>query len=458
MTSLLVANTITARRLDVPAPRCSTTRCRSRARSAMRSTTTGSRWSRWRPAGSRTSIGRSTTTSSTRPTPSAAAERAGRSGRRRSTRARVAHVEPSEAQSLAAAQLAARLFLQRLPGAPARRDPDAALRRRSHAAASAAPSSACRRRTARSPSPRGWRVRSLGARRRRSPTMGQERLIARGIVWRRFVEVQGILRRRRRESHGQALPTPPPPSTERPARRRAQAGASDHAQDRTAPSARRPHLRAAREHARADDRPDHFFGAYIGKFNLARRLAEQGLRVRIVAVDPTRLPDTWREQLRVTRASTPFSTRWRSSSPRPRAAALEVNPTRLVHRHDLVDRAPGPPGDAGARPRALRLRHPGVRPADVSRSDAGRRDAPGIHVPPLRGLLDRASPGLLPDPPSRRLRGRGRGRATGIRSRFATRSRPSIHLGRTSCAAGRRASSFTRGPRRMPSATCSSSA
>ena len=43
---------------------------------------------------------------------------------------------------------------------------------------------------------------------------------------------------------------------------------------------------------------DHFFGAYIGKFNLARRLAEHGLRVRIVAVDPTRLPDTWRDQIR----------------------------------------------------------------------------------------------------------------------------------------------------------------
>jgi hypothetical protein len=43
---------------------------------------------------------------------------------------------------------------------------------------------------------------------------------------------------------------------------------------------------------------EHFFGAYIGKFNLARRLAEQGLRVRIVAVDPTKLPDDWRDQVR----------------------------------------------------------------------------------------------------------------------------------------------------------------
>jgi hypothetical protein len=43
---------------------------------------------------------------------------------------------------------------------------------------------------------------------------------------------------------------------------------------------------------------DHFFGAYIGKFNLARRLAEHGLRVRIVAVDSTRLTETWRDRIR----------------------------------------------------------------------------------------------------------------------------------------------------------------
>ena len=42
----------------------------------------------------------------------------------------------------------------------------------------------------------------------------------------------------------------------------------------------------------------HFFGGYIGKFNLARRLAERGARVRVVTVDPTGpLPPTWREEL-----------------------------------------------------------------------------------------------------------------------------------------------------------------
>jgi glycosyltransferase involved in cell wall biosynthesis len=142
-------------------------------------------------------------------------------------------------------------------------------------------------------------VRSIAARRRRSPTMGQERLIARGILWRRFVQIQARVRRRRRENHGQALPTPPPPMTTK------------------APPADAPKLvhQITRKIAPLKLRVtstceprvnmlvptidlDHFFGAYIGKFNLARRLAEHGLRVRIVAVDPTRLPDTWRDEIR----------------------------------------------------------------------------------------------------------------------------------------------------------------
>lgn len=43
---------------------------------------------------------------------------------------------------------------------------------------------------------------------------------------------------------------------------------------------------------------DHFFGGYIAKFNLARRMAEHGLPVRIVTVDPTPpLPRDWRERV-----------------------------------------------------------------------------------------------------------------------------------------------------------------
>jgi Glycosyl transferase family 2 len=40
---------------------------------------------------------------------------------------------------------------------------------------------------------------------------------------------------------------------------------------------------------------DHFFGGYIAKLNLARRLAERGHRVRVVTVDPVGpLPPSWR--------------------------------------------------------------------------------------------------------------------------------------------------------------------
>ena len=43
---------------------------------------------------------------------------------------------------------------------------------------------------------------------------------------------------------------------------------------------------------------EHFFGGYITKLNLARRLAERGARVRIVTVDPVpTLPANWRQKL-----------------------------------------------------------------------------------------------------------------------------------------------------------------
>jgi Glycosyl transferase family 2 len=43
---------------------------------------------------------------------------------------------------------------------------------------------------------------------------------------------------------------------------------------------------------------EHLFGGYIAKLNLARRLAERGLQVRLVTVDPVApLPRDWREQI-----------------------------------------------------------------------------------------------------------------------------------------------------------------
>ncbi len=43
---------------------------------------------------------------------------------------------------------------------------------------------------------------------------------------------------------------------------------------------------------------EHFFGGYIGKFNLARRLADRGLRIRVLTVDPVGpLPRSWKQTL-----------------------------------------------------------------------------------------------------------------------------------------------------------------
>ncbi len=43
---------------------------------------------------------------------------------------------------------------------------------------------------------------------------------------------------------------------------------------------------------------EHFFGGYIAKLNLARRLADRGARVRLVTVDPTPpLPRSWRRRI-----------------------------------------------------------------------------------------------------------------------------------------------------------------
>ena len=126
MTSLLVANTITAAATMFPRG-CWTTRCPSPRRSAMRSTTTGSRWSRWPPAARLR-----------RPPPlrlrAAFGKRVRQPGRKLEEAGRGEVERPAVAPArasptvVAAAPLAARLLLQCLLRPPPRRDPDDALR------------------------------------------------------------------------------------------------------------------------------------------------------------------------------------------------------------------------------------------------------------------------------------------------------------------------------------------
>jgi glycosyltransferase involved in cell wall biosynthesis len=71
----------------------------------------------------------------------------------------------------------------------------------------------------------------------------------------------------------------------------------------------------------------HLFGGYIGKFNLARKLAEAGHRVRIVTVDPTPpLPDDWREQVEAYSGLAGALSRIEVAFARDQAGPLAVNP------------------------------------------------------------------------------------------------------------------------------------
>jgi len=153
--------------------------------------------------------------------------------------------------------------------------------------------------SARSPAVAVWLwVRSSAARLRRAPSMGNERLLAHGVAWRRLVRIQGLLRRRRREVHAQAIGAPRPPNAGRPPEERPLV--AHQLDEKIAPIPLKVSQAAPPRVNMLIPTVDleHFFGAYIGKFNLARRLVEAGLQVRFVAIEPTEIPADWRQRVR----------------------------------------------------------------------------------------------------------------------------------------------------------------
>ena len=165
-------------------------------------------------------------------------------------------------------------------------DPADALRRPDGAgeAARARPLRACRPvgRAARAASARAARASSSRGDRE---TLGAEWMLLHAFAWRR----RSAATARDRPQRALRLDAVPPPALD-PAAGRDGAGRAGAARDRRegrAAAARGPRRRARRVNLlipTIDLR--HFFGGYIAKLNLARRLAERGLRVRVVTVDP----------------------------------------------------------------------------------------------------------------------------------------------------------------------------
>ncbi len=119
-------------------------------------------------------------------------------------------------------------------------------------------------------------------------TMGMERVLARGILYRHLAGA----RRRLPKSLGERLSRAAAPEgePEDAARMRQKVSPLFPVVSKTQPE--RINLLIPTIDL------DHLFGGYIAKFNLARRLAEAGRDVRIVTVDPTPpLPRDWREQV-----------------------------------------------------------------------------------------------------------------------------------------------------------------
>jgi hypothetical protein len=133
---------------------------------------------------------------------------------------------------------------------------------------------------------------------RRPPeTLGAEWMLLHAFAWQRLLSATA----RDRPQRGLRLDAVPPPALDpRPGARAPGEPALRAMAEKIAPLRLAPRDDAPRRVNLLIPTIDlrHFFGGYIAKLNLARRLAERGLRVRIVTVDPVGpLPRSWARDL-----------------------------------------------------------------------------------------------------------------------------------------------------------------
>jgi glycosyltransferase involved in cell wall biosynthesis len=127
-------------------------------------------------------------------------------------------------------------------------------------------------------------------------TLGAEWMLFHALAWRRLLAASA----RERPQARLRLDALPPSTLIQPPGRRSQPDAVHVIAEKLAPLRWSPTSGAPRRVNLLIPTVDleHFFGGYIAKFNLARRLAERGWPVRILTVDSTgALPPDWRARL-----------------------------------------------------------------------------------------------------------------------------------------------------------------
>ena len=297
------------------------------------------------------------------------------------------------------------------------------------------------------------RLAARGARdlaRRRPETLGAEWMLFHAFAWRRALALSARDEPQRR---GRLDAVPPPALDPRPGARAIGDPALRALAEKVAP------LRLAVR----DDAPArvnvliptfdlrHFFGGYIAKLNLARRLAEQGLRVRVVTVDPVGpLPRDWTADVE-RYSGLDGAVRPGRGRLRPRDAGPGGVARRSLRGHDVVDRPHRRRGRARARRRRpLPLPDPGVRAVHVPDGQPRRARRRVLPAPARRAVLDRAAARLLPPARARRLRRRrgGRRRLRRVPERDHGRSGPARRGARGPAAAAAAVLRPPRGPRR----------
>ena len=160
----------------------------------------------------------------------------------------------------------------------------------------------------------------------RNETLGVERLLIQGILWRYIIAWR---------NRGQVRPSGSVYDASLPPVGRAEKGpAHNHPQTAHIQRMVRPLDLSVTETAPVRVNVliptfdlKHLFGGYIGKFNLARKLAEAGFRTRIVTVDPSPpLPKSWREQVQSYSGLEGAFDNIEIAFARDQGGSLEVNP------------------------------------------------------------------------------------------------------------------------------------